>query len=157
YLAQFCSTPGVPAPPGMRARARQRANWIIGNCFAQHPGFTIGPRLRTPVGDFDGDGRSELVVWRPTSGSWFFINSLDGATPEVQWGDAADVPVPGDYDGDGVLDVAVWRPTSGTWFTINSSNGVQREVQWGEPNDVPVPADYDGDGVTDIAVWRPRE
>lgn len=105
--------------------------------------------------DFDGDGRTDQSVWRPSTGVWQIKNSSNGSTTSVGWGVTGDKIVPGDYDGDGKTDIAIWRPSTGQWFIINSSDGSIRTVAWGVTGDVPVPGDYDGDGRADIAVWRP--
>jgi len=106
--------------------------------------------------DMDGDGKTDLVIWRPGDG-WYIVDSSDGTKVKVDsWGNAGDVPVPGDYDGDGKTDIAVWRPSDGMWYVIYSSTGQKVSLgPWGSSTDVPVPGDYDGDGKTDLAVWRP--
>ena len=114
-----------------------------------------GATLRPAAADFDGDGRSDMSVYRPTNGTWFSLNTASAGYGAVQWGWSTDVPTPGDYDGDGRADQAVLRPSTYTWYIRNSTNGSLTQVQWGLASDVPVPADYDGDGRTDIAVWRP--
>jgi hypothetical protein len=110
-------------------------------------------RLVMPVSDFDGDGMSDISVFRPTEGNWYTIRSSGGISTS-NWGIATDIPVPGDYDGDGKTDLGVFRPSDGNWFMIGSSTGV-RVVNWGIATDRPVTGDYDGDGKIDIAVYRP--
>jgi hypothetical protein len=100
--------------------------------------------------DFDGDGKAEIAVFRPSNSVWYIV----GLGP-VTWGGSGDIPLRGDFDGDGKADVAIFRPSSGGWYIINSSTGTGTAVTWGGGADIPVPGDYDGDGKTDIAVFRP--
>ena len=103
--------------------------------------------------DFDGDGTSDLAVWRPTTGQWFVIDSGTNTFHVSTFGVAGDIPVDGDFDGDSRADLAVFRPATGHWFRLNSE-GFQDD-QFGQAGDVPTPGDYDSDGKTDLSVFRP--
>jgi hypothetical protein len=104
--------------------------------------------------DFDGDGITDLSVFRPSTGYWYIIYSSDSSFHVIPFGTNGDLPVPGDYDGDGRTDVAVFRPSNATWYYLRSSDGAFSFQQFGQSGDVPVPGDYDGDGRTNFAVWR---
>jgi hypothetical protein len=109
----------------------------------------------TAISNFDSDGRSDVAIWRPSSGTWYPLNSTDLNYQAVTWGIAGDRVAPGDYDGDGKTDIAMWRPSTGVWYVVRSSNGSIFSAQFGVNGDVPVPGDYDGDLKSDLAVWRP--
>ena len=111
-------------------------------------------RKPTPF-DFDGDGKTDVSIFRPNSGEWWYYRSSDGQVPAVRFGSGTDKIVPGDYTGDGKTDVAFWQPSSGYWFIVRSENNSFFSFPFGTSGDVPVPADYDGDGKTDPAVFRP--
>jgi hypothetical protein len=111
---------------------------------------TAGDR---PVrGDFDGDGRQDAAVFRPSDRVWYILQSSDNQPIYAHWGLSGDKLVPADYDGDGKTDLAVFR--DGTWYVHQSSDNQPHYVRWGLGSDALVPADYDGDGKTDVAVNR---
>jgi hypothetical protein len=108
-------------------------------------------------GDYDGDGTTDMAIWRPSTGVWHIRNSSTGTITQIGWGVSGDLPVPGDYDGDGKTDTAVWRLSgaSGTWLIRNIATGAQTTTVWGTTGDVPATGDYDGDLKSDLAIWRP--
>jgi hypothetical protein len=118
---------------------------------------SLPPRSRA---DFDGDGKTDVSVFRPSEGNWFVDRSTAGFFA-VKFGLANDVLVPGDYDADGKTDTAVYRPdlTPGApdVYILNSNGFTFTAFPWGNPGDIPVFADYDGDGKTDYAVFRPSD
>jgi len=109
--------------------------------------------LLMPQSDFDGDGRTDLSVFRPSNGVWYASGSGDGTFRAQAFGLATDKPAPGDFDGDGKTDNAVFR--DGTWHISNSSDNSYRAEQFGLAGDLPAAADFDADGKTDLAVFRP--
>ena len=88
--------------------------------------------------DYDGDGKTDFAIYRPSSGTWYLLQSRDGFKA-TQWGFSTDIAVPADYDGDGKTDIAVYRPSDGTWYVLRSRDGFIAQ-QWGFSTDLPVPA-----------------
>ena len=93
------------------------------------------------AGDFDGDGRTDLAIFRPSDGTWWIRYSSRDYDPlrasVFQWGLPGDIPVSGDFDNDG------YSLSTYTYY------------QWGLPGDVPLSIDLDGDGQNELAVFRP--
>jgi hypothetical protein len=106
-----------------------------------------------PQFDFDGDGKSDVSTFRPSSGVWYVWNSSSASMGAMQFGLNGDRITPADYDGDGRTDHAVFR--NGIWYIWQSASSSLRALQFGVSEDVPVPGDFDGDGKFDVAVFRP--
>ena len=141
------------------------ANWVItyGNGSRETLQFGAPGDLAVP-GDYDGDGLTDIAVFRsesdlePGTSHWFVALSGGGVINRA-FGAPGDLAVPGDYDGDGLTDLAVYRresdlvPGEAHWFASLSGGGVINRA-FGAPEDDPAPADDDGDRITDLAVYR---
>jgi hypothetical protein len=122
-------------------------NYVAANNSCLEPRGNFAPRA-----DFDGDGKSDVTVFRPSNGVWYVNKSSSGFNFFV-FGQNGDKPVSADYDGDGKTDAAVFR--GGVWYRLKSATNTFDSVGFGLPTDIPSPADFDGDGRADVNVFRP--
>jgi hypothetical protein len=88
--------------------------------------------------DYDGDGKTDFAVFRPSEGGWYILYSSTGNYFAMAYGLAGDRPVPADYDGDGKADIAVFRPSTGIWYLFQTTSGFGG-LQWGVASDIAVP------------------
>jgi pimeloyl-ACP methyl ester carboxylesterase len=130
--------------------------------------YMFGTSGDLPVaGDWDGDGVSEIGVFRQSTGKWFL--DLDG---NGQWdgcgvdgcytfGTTGDMPIVGDWNGDGVDEIGVFRPSTGMWYLDRNGDnqwngcGMDRCIYFGMNGDLPIAGDWDDDGQYEVGVFRP--
>lgn len=91
--------------------------------------------------DYDGIGKTEAALYRPSTGQFLIFNPVANATRVVDVGAAnLDVPAPRDYDGDGKVDPAVYRPSTAVWTYLGSTTGQLASSQYGQAMvDVAIP------------------
>lgn len=154
--------PPTSITPAFAGVANPNGTWTLR--LSDHGGGDTGAisaatlTIETPASfrtraDFDGDGKSDLSVFRPGEGTWYLNRSTDGFIAHT-WGQSGDVPAPGDFDGDEKTDLSIFRPSTGTWWIIRSTEGLLT-IPFGTLGDIPVVGDYNNDGRSDIAVFRP--
>ena len=107
--------------------------------------------------DFDGDRKTDISIFRPAAGEWWYTRSSDNQGAVLQFGSSTDKLVPTDFTGDGKTDIAVWRESSGEWFILRSEDYSYYTIAFGAAGDIPAVGDYDGDGKSDLAVFRPSD
>ena len=115
------------------------------------------PSDRPVAGDWNGDGTSEVGVYRPSAGA-FYLRAADGTHAVALLGDSDDLPVTGDWNGDRVTDVGVFDQSTATFGlrVVDAKGQVwTASVQLGAAWDLPVTGDWDGNGVGDLGVWTP--
>jgi hypothetical protein len=148
-----CSSNAIMYHSSISSLGYTLQTWDQNAAQAVYPGGSCGAvRQKTPS-DFNGDGVSDMVIYR--NGEWLAFNQTSGAflwsvtTPSYPGG----IPLPMDYDGDGRTDFSTYRPGA-AWHFFTANGSYLKGIWIGGAGDIPVPADYDGDGKEDVVVYR---
>ncbi len=117
------------------------------------------------AGDFDADGRGDLVVYHPVDGSVAVGTNQGGSFSFASWGNVSPVAgwsiAAGEFTGDQRADVVLYHPSDGT-VTVGTNLGSSFGfVSWGHVD----PAagwsinagDFNGDGLSDVVLYHPDD
>jgi hypothetical protein len=108
--------------------------------------------------DFDGDGKTDLAVFRPDDNLWLWRESYDGTDQGQTFGSAGDIPLVADFTGDGKADQTTFTPSTGFWSIVHSEDRTTFfGFPFGQSGDRPLAGDYDGNGIDDVVVVRPQD
>lgn len=118
---------------------------------------TFGTAGDLPIsGDWDGDGKDSIAVYRPSTGETFFTNddmsTITGIANVVSpgidivafLGIAEDLPIGGDWNGDGRDSLGLWRPSTGEFILSDDNVGLRTVFVFGQTGDQPITGDWDG-------------
>jgi hypothetical protein len=124
-----------------------------------------GPGVTPVVGDWDGDGRTEIGFF--VDGIWGLDINGDGKQDNgdafFDFGQDGDIPVAGDWNGDGKTKIGVFRvqPGGAGEFILDTNNDHMMDAgdttfTFGFAGDKMVVGDWTGDGLTKVGVVRPN-
>jgi hypothetical protein len=146
---------------GPHLHFEERLNRVDQRSYFHRTPFTMGTTLAsancgdTPViGDWDGNGTSNIGVYRRDAASLFNLKRPGRAPLNIAYGRPLDQPISGDWDGDGSIDVGVRRPGAMA-FLLRKKDGTSTRVPLGRLSDFALTGDWNADGKTDLGVWHP--
>ena len=137
-----------------RQNGRTVPAYFHGRAFAYGSTLSSNNCPDVPMtGDFDGDGKSQLTVFRRYANPRFLIYRPGGRPRLVRSGTPLGQPVTGDWDGDGRFNVGQ-RGVPASTFALQTPSGT-RSIPYGVPSDRAIAGDWNGDGLWQVGVWRP--
>lgn len=114
------------------------------------------------TGDWNGDGSTQIGVFRPSDLTWRLDVDKNGKADGVfrfVGMRAGDIPLVGDWDGNGTATPGFFRPEDVSWHLRNDNSTGSEDLpvlHFGMPTDIPVVGDWGGNGRDTIGIYRPE-
>lgn len=146
-----------------------QGGWADGNGAVIGSGWNVFTKVIAP-GDFDGDGKADLIGIKSTGDMILFTGNGagnwangDGITVGTGWEAFASVVAPGDFNGDGKVDIIGAKPDGSLYLYTGNGQGGWADgtgaligASWNQFSQVISPRDFDGDGKSDIVTMTPN-
>jgi len=147
-------------------RAEKKINYPFGNGTTWHDYFCVGSEIPL-VGDFNGDGKDDIVSFTRGNAGDVFVALSDGSKFKgtgAKWHDnfcmGTEIPLVGDFNGDGKDDIATFTRGSAMDVFVALSDGSKFNgtgVKWHDNfctgTEIPLVGDFNGDGKDDIVTF----
>jgi len=115
--------------------------------------YASEPVVYPVMGDYDGNGFSELALYRDDLATWYI--KVSGAINNLSFGTEGCQAVMADFDGDHKADSGLYHDGLGLWaLKLSGSGYVTLMFSFGNPGSHPAAADFDGDGKADPALFQ---
>ena len=125
--------------------------------------------VATVWGDFDGDGKADIIARKPDGELWLYSGSGTGhfGSPAARriatgWQVYDRILSPSDFNGDGRGDIIARKPTGQLYLYLGNGKGgflstTPRQIStgWQGLDRLLSPGDFNGDGHTDIIARKP--
>ena len=146
--------------------ALSNGHGFVGNGWKWHDSFAYGTEIPM-VGDFDGDGRDDIVTFTRGSAADVYVAVSTGNGFKGngwKWHDyfaaGTETPAVGDFNNDGLDDIVTFNRTTGAVY-VALSNGAQFlgtgqmwDAHFATGSAVPGVGDFNGDGRDDIVMFQ---
>jgi uncharacterized protein YneR len=141
---------------------QSRLNNVLNNYLsgtAAYTGRTVSAaKTVTLVDGVPGsDALTQIAIFRPSTGYWYFDNNLDGVVDKsFRFGSNGDQIIKGNWQGTGRDGIAIFRPSSGYWYFDNNLDGtVDKSLRYGSNTDRITVGKWQGSLQDGIAIFRP--